>query len=148
MEVLFFKDVKGVAKAGEIKNVKDGYARNFLFKQKLAVAATKENKEQLKKLQEKLLKEEQNKIDVAKDLSKKLEGVKITFVRKAGETGRLYGAVTDQDISDELHKLNIYIDKKHIDLESPIKTVGLHKVKLSLYKDIKAYIEVEVNAEN
>jgi large subunit ribosomal protein L9 len=148
MEVLFFKDVKGVAKAGEIKNVKDGYARNFLFKQKLAVAATKENKEQLKKLQEKLLKEEHSRIDSAKNLSKQLEGVKLTFLRKVGETGRLYGAVTDQDISEELHKLNLSIDKKHIDLENPIKDVGTHKVKLSLYKDIKAFIEVEVNAEN
>ena len=148
MEVLFFKDVKGVAKAGEIKHVKDGYARNFLFKQKLAVAATKENKEQLKKLQEKLLKEEQSKMDSAKELSKKIEGVKISFVRKAGETGRLYGAVTDHDISDELAKLNISVDKKHIDLENPIKEVGIHKVKLSLYKEIKAFIEVEVNAES
>jgi large subunit ribosomal protein L9 len=148
MEVLFFKDVKGVAKAGEIKHVKDGYARNFLFKQKLAVAATKENKEQLKKLQEKLLQEEQSKINSAKELSKKIDGLKLKFERKAGETGRLYGAVTDQDISDELHKLNISVDKKHIDLESPIKELGVHKVKISLYKDVKAIIEVEVNAES
>jgi len=140
MEVLFFKDVKGIAKAGEIKHVKDGYARNFLFKQNLAVAATKGNKEQLKKLQEKLLQEEESKINSAKDLSKKIDGLKLKFVRKAGETGKLYGAVTDQDISDELHKLNIP--------ETPLKELGVHKVKISLYKDVKATIEVEVNAES
>jgi len=111
MEVLFCKDVKGVAKAGEIKQVKDGYARNFLFKQKLAVAATKENKEQLKKLQEKLYREEQSKENTAKELAKKIDGLKLTFIRKAGEKGKLYGAVTDQDISDELKKLNINVDK-------------------------------------
>jgi large subunit ribosomal protein L9 len=148
MEVLFCKDVKGVAKAGEIKRVKDGYARNFLFKQKLAVPATKENREQLKKLQEKLLSEELSKENSAKELAKKMDGIKLTFVRKAGEKGKLYGAVTDQDISDELKKLNIDVDKKHIDLESPIKEVGVQKVMISLYKDIKATIEVEVNAES
>lgn len=148
MEVLFCKDVKGVAKAGEIKQVKDGYARNFLFKQKLAVAATKENKEQLKKLQEKLYREEQSKENTAKELAKKIDGLKLTFIRKAGEKGKLYGAVTDQDISDELKKLNINVDKKHINLDSPIKEVGTQKVIISLYKDIKATVEVEVNAES
>jgi large subunit ribosomal protein L9 len=148
MEVLFFKDVKGVAKAGEIKHVKDGYARNFLLKQKLAVAATKANKEQLKKLQEKLLQEEHSKVERAKSLAKQLDNLKLTFTRKAGETGKLYGAVTDQDIAEELKKKGLDIDKKHIDLESPIKEVGIHKVNLSLYKEIKATIEVEVNAEN
>jgi large subunit ribosomal protein L9 len=147
MEVLFFKDVRGVAKAGEIKNVKDGYARNFLFKEKLAVQATKENKEQLKKIQEKLLHDEQTKVRNAVALSKELGNLKIVLIKKAGEKGRLFGAVTSQDIADEITKQHLTIDKKQIELESPIKEVGIYKIKIGLYKEIKATIEVEVNAE-
>ncbi|MDY6820046.1 MAG: 50S ribosomal protein L9 [Deferribacterota bacterium] len=148
MEVLFFKDVEGVAKAGEIKNVKDGFARNYLFKKKLAVKATKGNREKLKKLQEKLLQEEAAKIKRAEELSKKIEETKISFTKKSGEKGRLYGAVTSQDIANELSNKGIDIDKKQIALENPIKELGTHKITINLYKNIKATLEVEVNGES
>lgn len=146
MKVIFLKNVKGVANEGDIKEVKEGYAKNFLFKQKLALEATPAN---LKAHEEKLeaIKEQENlKIAEAKALSEKLKTLKLEFNQKAGETGRLYGAVTSQEISDMLSNMGIPVDKKLFDMKEPIKEAGTHTVKVNIYKDIKSQLTVIVNA--
>ncbi len=148
MKVIFLKNVKGVANEGEIKEVKEGYAKNFLLKQKLALEATPANMKAHEEKLESLKEQEKLKITEAKALADKLKSVKVEFNLKAGETGRLYGAVTGQEISEELQKLGLPLDKKLLDMKEPIKEAGTHTVKVNIYKDIKSQLTVIVNAVN
>ncbi|MGA1862488.1 50S ribosomal protein L9 [Deferribacter thermophilus] len=148
MKVIFLKDVKGVAKAGEIKNVSDGYARNFLLKKNLAVEATPAN---IKKLEEKKLRMQEAELQKQQDAentAKKLKSVTLTLSKKAGENGKLFGAVTAAELEEELKKKGVNIDKKQIDLSEPIKQVGEYTIKVNLYKEIKGEFKVVINAEN
>ncbi|MGA1845527.1 50S ribosomal protein L9 [Deferribacter abyssi] len=147
MKVIFLKDVKGVAKAGEIKNVKDGYARNFLFKKNLAVEATPAN---IKKLEERKLQMQEaelQKINSAKNIAEKLKNITVKLVKKAGENGKLFGAVTAADLVQSLKREGLNIDKKQIELHEPIKKTGEFNIKVNLYKEIKGEFKVVVNAE-
>ncbi|KAA0258901.1 50S ribosomal protein L9 [Deferribacter autotrophicus] len=147
MKVIFLKDVKGVAKAGEIKNVKDGYARNFLFKKNLAVEATPAN---IKKLEERKLQMQEaelQKVNDAKNLAEKLKNITVKLVKKAGENGKLFGAVTAAELEEALKKEGVDIDKKQIELPEPIKNTGTYNVKVNLYKEIKGEFKVVVDAE-
>ncbi len=146
MKVIFLKNVKGVANEGDIKEVKEGYAKNFLFKQKLALEATPANLKAHEEKLESLKEQEKLKIAEAKALSEKLKSTKVEFNQKAGETGRLYGAVTSQEIADALAKNGIPVDKKLFDMKEPIKEAGIHTVKVNIYKDIKSELKVIVNA--
>ncbi len=134
MKVIFLKNVKGVANEGDVKDVKEGYAKNFLFKQKLALEATPANMKAHEEKLESLKEQEKLKIAEAKALAEKLKAAKIEFNQKAGDTGRLYGAVTSQEISDALAKIGIHIDKKLFDIKEPIKEAGTHTVKVNIYK--------------
>lgn len=145
MKVIFLKDVRNVASEGDVKEVKAGYAQNFLFKQGLAVEATPANMKALEKKLELIREREKNRIKDAADLAERLKTVKVSFSRKAGDTGRLYGAVTSQEIADAVKELGIDIDKKLIDLKEPIKTVGEHIVKVNIFKETKGQITVTVN---
>ena len=102
MKVIFLKSVKGVANEGDIKEVKEGYAKNFLFKQKLALEATPANMKAHEEKLESIKEQEKLKVAEAKALAEKLTTTKVEFSLKAGDTGRLYGAVTSQEISDAL----------------------------------------------
>lgn len=147
MKVIFLKDVKNVAKANEIKEVKDGYARNYLFKNNLAVEATKENIHRLNKKLEKIAATEEQRIQNAKDLVEKLTKLEVKMKKKAGEKGRLFGAITSAEIADEVKALGIELDKKLIDLKTPIKEVGVFNVDVNIYKGIKGQLRVVVDAE-
>ena len=147
MKVIFLKDVKSVASEGDVKEVKAGYAQNFLFKKGLAVEATEANMKALEKKLELIKEKERNRIKNAGDLAERLKTVKVSFSRKAGDTGRLYGAVTSQEIADAIKEQGIEIDKKLIDLKEPIKTVGVHAVKVNIFKEIKGQITVTVNSD-
>lgn len=146
MKVIFLKNVKGVANEGDVKEVKEGYAKNFLFKQKLALEATPANMKAHEEKLESLKEQEKLKIAEAKALAEKLKTTKIEFSLKAGETGRLYGAVTGQEISDELVKHGIHLDKKLLDMKEPIKETGSHTVKVNIYKEVKSQLTVVINA--
>ncbi|MCX8084495.1 MAG: 50S ribosomal protein L9 [Calditerrivibrio sp.] len=145
MKVIFLKDVKGVAKAEEVKEVKEGYARNYLFKNNLAIEATEANLNNLKRKKEQEAAAEKNKIEEAKAISQKLSNITITLNRKAGEKGRLFGAITSNEIAEELEKNGIKIDKKQIDLKAPIKETGEYKIKINLYREIKGEFTLIVN---
>ncbi|MCA1927733.1 MAG: 50S ribosomal protein L9 [Calditerrivibrio sp.] len=147
MKVIFLKDVKNVAKAGEVKEVKEGYARNFLFKSELAIEATEANLNNLKRKKEKEVELEKNKIEEAKNLSKKINDVNVVMKRKAGDKGRLFGAITNTEIAEELAKIGIDIDKKMIELKNPIKELGEYKIRVNLYKEIKGEFTLRVDGE-
>jgi large subunit ribosomal protein L9 len=147
MKVIFLKDVKNVAKAGEIKEVKEGYARNFLFANGLAIEATEANLNNLKRKKEKEVEAEKNKLEEARRLSEKLKNTTITLARKAGDKGRLFGAITSVEIAEELGRSGINIDKKLIDLKNPIKEIGEYKIKVNLYKEIKGEFTLKVDGQ-
>lgn len=148
MEVILLKDVKDIGKAGEVKKVSDGYARNMLIPRKLAMEATAANLKQLEKRRAEI--EAQRALDrsVAEDLKQKIEAITVEIHSKAGENGRLFGAVTSRDIAEALEKSHrIVLDKKKIELSAPIKQAGLTEVELKLFQGVSAKCRVNVTAE-
>jgi len=146
MKVILLQDVKGLGKAGQLVEASDGHARNFLFPKKLAKEATEGNIKSLEKQQaDAALKKAHEKED-ALNLKKKIESQgPVVIHTKAGEGGRLFGAITAKDIADAFEKeYKITLDKKKIVLDSPIKQAGLAKVELKLYPEISAVLKVNV----
>jgi len=145
MKVIFLKDVKGKGKKGEVKNVADGYAHNFLLKQGLAVEANLSNVSSLnaqKKKEEKLAAEE---LAEAKQLKAKIDEITVELTAKSGEGGRLFGSITSKQIAEELQKkYSIKIDKRKIELEDAIRTLGVTKVPVKLYPEVTATLNVHV----
>ena len=125
MKVILLKDVKGTGVKGDVVNVSDGYARNFLFPKGLAVEATKSNLNELKnkeRAQQKRIEQEKQE---ARELAKKISDITLVIKAKSGENGKLFGSVTNKEIAQELKKQhNITIDRKKIVLDEPIKQLG------------------------
>ena len=145
MKVIFTQDVKGSGKKGEIKNVSDGYARNFLITKGLAVEATPKNLSDLEGKQASA----QHKIDVdtaeAKKTAEILNDKKVLIKAKAGSSGKLFGAVTSAQIADEIAaQYGQKVDKKKISLKSEIKNFGEYEAEIKLYTGISAKMKVEV----
>ena len=147
MKVIFLANVKGVAKKDEMKEVKDGYAKNFLLKKKLAVEATPENIQALEEKRQKDKDREDKKIADAKALAEKLNKVGITISGKGGDTGKLYGAITSSEIAKALADEGLDIDKKDIALKDPIKEPGEYSVKVKIFMNINAQVKVLVKAD-
>ncbi|WP_394140488.1 50S ribosomal protein L9 [Cytobacillus oceanisediminis] len=149
MKVIFLKDVKGKGKKGEVKNVADGYAHNFLIKQGLAVEASQANVSSLnaqKKKEEKLAAEE---LADAKKLKETLEKLTVEFSTKAGEGGRLFGSITSKQIAEELQKTHkIKIDKRKIEMDDAIRSLGYTKVPVKLHTEVMATLNVHVKEAN
>lgn len=148
MKVILLKDDKNLGKKGSLVEAKDGYARNFLLPRKVAVEATPENLEQWKKdrAEEERIEAENKK--AALELKQKMEKISVTIYAKAGEGGRLFGAITSKDIADALKKeYSIDVDKKKIDLSDPVKEIGVRKVSVKLYPQVNADLKVDVKAE-
>jgi large subunit ribosomal protein L9 len=145
MKVILLKDVKGTGKKGEMKEVSDGYARNFLFPKKIAVAA---DSTAVKELKEKNKSEEfkaQQEYDNAVLLGKEMEKVSIDIYTKAGEGGRLFGSITSKDIAEQLKKQkDIDVDKRKIVLEEPIRVLGSTKVEIKIHPKVTTNIRVDV----
>ena len=148
MKVILIQDVNNLGKIGDSVNVKNGYARNFLIPNKLALFANDQNmksiESMLKQQELKNAKERSN----LESLSKVLDKVTLKFELKAGEEGKLFGSVTSQMISDELAKQDLNIDKKEIVLDEPIKELGKHKVSIDLGENLSASIQIKVNEES
>ena len=148
MEVILKKDVKGTGKAGDVVKVSDGYARNMLLPKKLAMEATPANMKVLEKQRAQI--EAQRAIDkqVAEDIKAKVEAKTVKVVTKAGENGRLFGAITSKDIAEAIQKeFFIELDKKKIDLDAPIKQTGVTEVTLRLFPGVQAKCKVDVVTE-
>jgi large subunit ribosomal protein L9 len=148
MEVILKEDIKNLGRAGEVVNVNEGYARNFLFPSKKAVPATGGNmkaiQEQSKKKQEKIKQE----IDKASESARKLAGVEITIRKKASEDNKLFGSVSEADIAAELVKLGHQVDRANIKLEKHIKELGITDVLVHFKADAETTVKVRVVQEN
>ena len=148
MKVILIQDVDNLGKIGDSVNVKNGYARNFLIPNKLALFANNQNmksiESMLKQQELKNAKERSN----LESLSKVLDKVTLKFELKAGEEGKLFGSVTSQMISDELAKQDLNVDKKEIILDEPIKELGKHKVSINLGENLSASIQIKVDEDS
>ncbi len=145
MKVVLLEDIDGVGLAGDVKDVKDGYARNFLLPKKLALKATKENMKLIEEKRNSIIKRTQKRIQSELAKKEQLDGLAIEIKAKAGEGGKLFGSIGSNDIYTALKEKQIEIDKKNIRLDEPIKQVGEYDVTIALYRDIKAKIKVIVN---
>lgn len=145
MKVIFLKDVKGKGKKGEIKNVADGYAHNFLIKQGLAVEANNASISSLDAQKKKQEKEAAEELADAKKLKEKIDQITVELTAKAGEGGRLFGSITTKQIAEELQKKQgIKIDKRKMELADAIRTLGHTKVPVKLHHEVTATLTVSV----
>ncbi|MEG1870546.1 MAG: 50S ribosomal protein L9 [Peptostreptococcaceae bacterium] len=142
MKVILLQDVKSVGKKGEVINASDGYARNFLFPKNLAQEANEVNMHILNKKNEADRKKKLAEIEEAQKLASNLKDKEVVIYAKSGDNGRLFGAITTKDISQEMDRqLNISIDKKKI-VVNTIKTMGSYDVEVKLYPEISTKIKV------
>ena len=148
MKVVFLKDVKGKGKKGEVKEVAEGYARNFLIKNGYAKEATNSAMSELqgqKRLEEKNAAAE---LQAAKDLKDELEKLTVEIKAKSGEGGRLFGSVSTKQIADALQKKHGFkVDKRKMDCSDGIRSLGFTNVPVKLHQDVKATLKVHVIAE-
>ncbi|EPZ39096.1 hypothetical protein LH47_00409 [Anoxybacillus thermarum] len=148
MKVIFLKDVKGKGKKGEVKNVADGYAQNFLFKQGLAIEATPANLKALEAQKNKQKKEAEEELARAKQLKEKMDTLTVELFAKAGEGGRLFGSITSKQIAEALQQQHdIKIDKRKIELDDAIRALGYTNVPIKLHPEVTATLKVHVQEQ-
>lgn len=144
MKVIFIKDVKGQGKKGEIKEVKDGYAKNFLIKNGYAVNYTSRSKEILDIQNKEKADNEAQEIKKCEDIKKKLKDKVITFKVKTGKDDMVFGTISTKQIQSELDKMGFKIDKKKILIDTPINSLGYHEVAVQLHKKVVAKVTVHL----
>lgn len=144
MRVIFLKDVKGQGKKGEIKEVKDGYAQNFLIAKGFAEKLTEQSLGKYQREKKHEAEVDQEMRQQAEQLKNKLKDVKVSFKVKTGAGDKVFGSVSAKQIKDELEKQGYKIDKKQIDLDHALSSLGFHDVKINLYKEVCAKIKVQL----
>ena len=145
MKVILLADVKGTGKKGDLVEVSDGYAQNFLLKQKRAKLADNSainQKQMADKAKEYHYEQDLQK---AKDTAQKLKSVEVKFAVKAGDNGKIFGSITSAEIADELKKLGYEVSKKQIVLDSPIKFAGKYVVDIRLFQGVVAKLNIKVD---
>ena len=147
MKVILIQDVDNFGSKGEVKNVADGDARNYLLPKKLAVQATPQKLKELNKQIEAFKQKEAQEEKTAQDMAEKLENKEFVITAPAGKEGKLFGSVTSAHIAEKLAENGFQVDKKKVDVKNPLKTVGEHMVPLKLWTGITASIKVVVAAE-
>ncbi len=147
MKVLLIKDVKNLGKAGEVKEVKDGYGKNFLIARGFAKLATPEVIEAWEREQAQKAAQEEQEIKQLQALKEKIENIKLLIRHKAGANGALFGAITNKEVAEALREKGIEIDKKHIDIHPPIKQAGEYEIDIKLGHGIHAKLDLIVEAE-
>lgn len=144
MKVILTEKVKALGMIGEIVNVSAGYARNFLFPRQLAILADEKNANIIADKQKALAKKVAAEKATAEEAKKKIEGMTLELIKKVGTNGRLFGAVTNQEISAELEKKGVSIERRQIIIDGSIKTLGTFDVKARLFQDVVASFKVKV----
>jgi large subunit ribosomal protein L9 len=147
MEVILREDVDKLGSRGAVVKVADGYARNFLLPKRLAVAATGANRKIVEQEREAHLRREAKAKTDAEDLTKLMANVKLTFRQKVGENNQLFGSVTAKDIADALEAQRFHIERRKIQLDEPIRTLGDHRVTLRLHRDVSTEVDVLIEPE-
>ena len=145
MKVILLQDVKALGKKGEVVNVNDGYARNFILPKKLGVEANGKNLNDLKLQKKNEAKVAQEHLDAAKKLAEELKAGKVVLTMKVGEGGRTFGSVSSKEIAEAVkEQMHLDIDKKKIQLKEQIKTLGTHIVSVKLHPEVTAELKVSV----
>lgn len=147
MELILRVDIPKLGKAGTIVNVAEGYARNYLLPKKLADKPTQDAKDQIEAIVRRRRIEEAKELEACQEMAKRLEDITVKLARKAGEDEKLFGSVTAKDIADELEAQNVVLDSKKIQLETPIKQLGLTNVEVKLHPEVAASLKVWVVSE-
>jgi large subunit ribosomal protein L9 len=148
MKVILLQDVKGQGKAGEIKEVSEGYARNFLFPKGLAKEANAANLNALEAKKAHEQKKAQQQLEEAKKLAAILNETTVTIVAKVGEGGKIFGAITAKQIAEALEKQKLVVDKRKIHLDEPIRSLGTTVVPVKLHPEVTASLRVHIQAES
>ncbi len=144
MKVILLQDIQGHGKKGEIVNINDGYAKNFLIPKKMAAEATKQMMNEIAQKtarEARILKEER---EAAEALAKEIKGITVTVLAKFGGE-KMYGSVTNQDVADALKAMGYDVDKKKIVIKDSIKSVGIYDAEVKVYRDVNAKIKVKVD---
>lgn len=144
MKVILLKDVPSIGRTGEVRDVKDGYARNFLLPRGLAAPATESSLHNLAQTREVAKQREARVLQEVVALKTRLEALVVEVRARAGEEGRLFGSVTAQDIADAINRKGVEITKKQIELADPIRTTGFYKVPVHLHHQHTAMVEINV----
>lgn len=147
MRIILQEDLDKLGTRGQVVEVADGYARNYLLPRKLALAATPGNLKVLDRMRATFAKREATERESAQKLAEILAGVTVTLTRKAGENDQLFGSVTATDISDALAAQQINVDKRKIQLTDPVKVLGEYQVPVRLYRDLLANVKLVVQKE-
>jgi len=147
MEVILKEDVAQLGHRGDVVKVADGYGRNFLLPKKLAIEATAGNKKVIEQMKASAVRKTQKDKSDAEALAKQFEGVNVTITRRTGEQDQLFGSVTTSDIAAELEKQGFTVDRRKIELDQPIKTLGNFDVKIRLFREVTATVKVTVAKE-
>ncbi len=149
MKVILKQDVHNLGKAGELVNVNDGYAKNFLLPKGMAMEASATAVNEMKMRQNAEKSKKENELANAKKLQDKMSGLSITFVSKSGENGKLFGSITSKDISEKLKKEHkITVDKRKINLPEAIKTLGTHEIEIKLHSGVSTTLKIVVTGES
>jgi large subunit ribosomal protein L9 len=148
VKVLFLKEVSGAARAGEVKEVAPGYARNYLLPNRLAIPADDRLIEQIRQREEATRRRAEKALNDARELSTRLRKLTVTIYAKTGEAGRLFGSVTNADIAQQLKReAGVEIDRRKIAVDPPIKSLGPHEVEIELHPEVRETLRVVVAAK-
>lgn len=147
MKVLLLKDVKALGKAGEVKEVKEGYGQNFIIAKGFGKLATPDVLKQYEANKKKKQAADAAEMERLKDLAKKLETASVKIVKKVGANGSLFGALKKEDIAEALEKAGLAVDKKKVEIDGHIKNTGVFEVKIKLGHGMHPVVKVEVEAE-
>ncbi len=147
MKVILKEDVKNLGRMGDTVSVKTGYARNFLLPKSLAVEASENNLKQVEALKKQLALRAIKQKEDALMAAERLNAIVLTFKAKAGEEGKLFGAVTAMDIEEAIKAQGVAVDRKKIALDEPIKRLGEYSVQIKLFQDVAAAVKVVVEPE-
>jgi large subunit ribosomal protein L9 len=144
MEIILLERVESLGQMGDVVRVKDGYARNFLLPKKKALRATKANKERFEQQRAQLEAQNLKARGEAEKVGEKMQGLSVTLLRQAGESGQLYGSVSARDIADAVVAAGFTIARQQVLLQVPIKTIGVHSVRVSLHPEVTVNVGVNV----
>ncbi len=147
-EILLIKPVDNLGGEGDQVKVRAGYARNYLLPRGIAVSLNASNRKRVESLKKRRAERESQELGSAQELAKKLEKTSLAFAVKTGEGGKMFGAITGNDIHEKLVAAGLTIDKRRILLHTPVKTLGQHEVKIKLHADVTVELKFDVVSEN
>jgi large subunit ribosomal protein L9 len=144
MDVILLERIEKLGQIGDVVAVKPGFARNFLLPRKKALRATEENKKRFEEQRAQIEATNLKRKQEAEKIAKKVDGLKIVVIRQASETGMLFGSVANRDIAEGVTKAGFTVDRRQVILDKPIKTLGLHKVRVALHPEVVVTVTANV----